>query len=187
MANKDAKKIKDPHKEDEKSSGDLYDILRYINQAAANAWDGSHDKRLQPDGKEPTKTGLKREEGDVFIDSRIADGFRVKVKKNILTLSYQTEISSKDFSNKDIKKETEDVLNDIVKYLKKEYKSLCGKSLSLKEKDDVNILMQSMSSVRHTLNATKTYEIGGIEVEDEKQHFKDHQKRFKDYIKSLKD
>ena len=85
----------------------VYDILKNINQAAANAWDGSHDERFIADKEKPRKVGLNREMGDLIFDSRLVDGFKVKIRDNILTVSYQAEISSKDFHKKDIKKDEE--------------------------------------------------------------------------------
>ena len=55
----------------------VLDIVRGISQAAANAYDGSHDERYAADGK-ARKIGLNREEGDPILDSRVMDGFKVK-------------------------------------------------------------------------------------------------------------
>ena len=38
----------------------VYDIVKGINQAAANAYDGAHDARFRTDGKDDP-IGLKRE------------------------------------------------------------------------------------------------------------------------------
>jgi len=43
------------------------------------------------------KAGLKREEGDCIVDSRVMDGFNVRVSGNKLVLSYHSEITMKDF------------------------------------------------------------------------------------------
>ena len=47
----------------------VYDVLKGIHQAAANAYDGAHDEKISHDGK-ARKAGLNREEGDVVLDSR---------------------------------------------------------------------------------------------------------------------
>lgn len=173
-------------KEDKKNDGQkVYDILKNINQAAANAWDGSHDERFLPDGEKPKKVGLGREEGDLMFQSRLVDGFRVKVRDNVLTISYQTEISTKEFHKKDIKKDAEDKMSEILKYLKKEYKSLSGKALSVKEVGEINILMQSMSSIRHTMNVVQNYEIKGIDAAEDKE-VEDQHSRFAKFVKDLK-
>ena len=164
----------------------VYDILKNINQAAANAWDGSHDERFITDKEKPRKVGLNREMGDLIFDSRLVDGFKVKVRDNVLTVSYQAEISSKDFHKKDIKKDAEDKMQEILKYLKKEYKSLSGSALSVKELGDVNILMQSLSSIRHTMNVVQNYEIKGIDATEEDEEVESQHKRFEKFVKDLK-
>ena len=40
----------------------VYDIVKGINQAAANAYDGAHDARFRVDGQDDP-IGLKREKG----------------------------------------------------------------------------------------------------------------------------
>ena len=37
----------------------VYDVIRGIHQAAANAYDGAHDEKISPDGK-ARKAGLSR-------------------------------------------------------------------------------------------------------------------------------
>ena len=48
----------------------VYDIVKGINQAVANAYDGAHDESLQADGKART-AGLEREEGHYIHDRRV--------------------------------------------------------------------------------------------------------------------
>ena len=108
----------------------VYEIIQGINQAAANAYDGAHDKRYSSDGEE-YKAGLKREEGDCIVDSRVMDGFNVRVSGNKLVLSYQAEITMKDFHDNSFEDDVKSTLNDVIKYLKKEYKKITGNSLSL--------------------------------------------------------
>ena len=55
----------------------VYEIVQGLSQAAANAYDGNHDERYAYDGK-ARKIGLRREEGDPILDSRVMDGFKVK-------------------------------------------------------------------------------------------------------------
>ena len=100
----------------------VYEIVQGIHQAAANAYDGAHDKKYSSDG-EDHKVGLKREEGDPIVDSRVMDGFNVRVSGNTLMLSYQAEIKLKEFHDNSFEDDVESTLNDIVKFLKKEYKN----------------------------------------------------------------
>lgn len=139
----------------------VYEIVQGIHQAAANAYDGAHDKKYSSDG-EDHKVGLKREEGDCIVDSRVMDGFNVRVSGNTLMLSYQAEIKLKEFHDNSFEDDVESTLNDIVKFLKKEYKKVTGDTLSLSAGDKTSIHAQSMSRVRSWIQATKTFKIGGM-------------------------
>ena len=76
-------------------------IVRGISQAPANAYDGSQDERYSYDG-ESRKIGLKREEGDPIVDSRVVDGFGVVFHGNLLCISYQSDIKLKEVYAGDI-------------------------------------------------------------------------------------
>ena len=137
------------------------EIIRGIAQAAANAWDGGHDKRYSYDGEE-RKVGLKREEGDPIIDSRIQDGFNIKFHGPLLCIHYHGEIKIKDIHNKKFESEIEDMINDIAKFLRKEYKAVTGNALSLTAEGEVYVDVQSTSRVRAWVQSYRYYKIGGI-------------------------
>jgi len=139
----------------------VYDIIKGISQAAANAYDGAHDERYSSDG-EARKVGLKREMGDPITDSRVMDGFGVKFHGTQLIVTYQSEIPIKEFHNSKYDQEIEQTFADIVKFLKKEYKTVTGDSLSLKGDGPARIHLQNMSRVRSWVQASKVYAIGGL-------------------------
>jgi len=144
----------------------VYEIIQGINQAAANAYDGAHDKRYSSDG-EDHKIGLKREEGDCIIDSRVMDGFGVKFHGDKLIITYQSEIKLKDFHDRNFEDDTKQALSDIAKFLKKEYKKITGASLTLTSEGDVEIHAQTMSRVRSWVQAQQTFKIGGMKETEE--------------------
>ena len=139
----------------------VYDIIKGINQAAANAYDGAHDKRFREDGKE-NLIGLTREEGCPLNDSRVMDGFNVRMAGPRLILSYQSEMPISSFHNTKLDQELEQTFADIVKFLKKEYKKITGDTLSLKADGDVDFILQNMSKVRTWVQATKVYTVGNM-------------------------
>ena len=49
----------------------ILDVVKGLNQAAANAYDGYENM--------DEKIGLRREDGDPIIDSRVMDGFSLKM------------------------------------------------------------------------------------------------------------
>ena len=140
----------------------VYDIVKGISQAAANAYDGSHDERYSFDGKTRT-AGLKREMGDPINDSRVMYGFGVKFHGDQLLVTYQSEIPIKDFHNSKYDEDVEQTYSDIIKFLKKEYKAVTGESLSLTEIGPADIHLQNMSRVRSWVQAVKAYKIGKID------------------------
>jgi len=137
-----------------------YEVIRGISQAAANAYDGALD-----DKGEPIKIGLKREEGDVILDSRIMDGFKVKIHGSHLVVNYQSECKMADVHKGGFEGRVLDTINDVVKYLKKEYRKITGNSLSLSEDKDVEplVMITKTSKVRVNCDASKTYKINSFE------------------------
>jgi len=141
-----------------------YEIVQGIHQAAANAYDGAHDERFVEDDM-AKKIGLRREEGCPITDSRVIDGFNVKVMGNQLTVIYHTEYTAKQASNADTAGDVEQSIADIVKFLKKEYKKVTGDALSLKEPSEVDVKMQPISRQRVSTCGYQSFVIGNIESE----------------------
>ena len=139
----------------------VYDIVKGINQAAANAYDGSHDARFRNDGKDDP-IGLKREKGCALNDSRVMDGFKVRMSGPKLIVSYQSEMPVASFHNTKLDEELEQTFADITKFLKKEYKSLTGETLSLTEDGPAGMMLQNMSKVRTWVQASKVYTVGNM-------------------------
>jgi hypothetical protein len=139
----------------------VYDIVKGINQAAANAYDGSQYENYSYDGTART-AGLKREKGDPIIDSRVMDGFSVRISGPKLFVSYHSEMLLSDFHNTKLDQEIEQTYADIVKFLKKEYKSLTKDTLNLKEDGPVDILLQNTSKIRTWVECLKVYTIGNM-------------------------
>ena len=133
----------------------VYDIVKGINQAAANAYDGSHDARFRTDG-EDDPIGLKREKGCAL------NGFKVRMSGPKLIVSYQSEMPMSSFHNTKLDEELEQTFADIAKFLKKEYKSLSGDTLSLTEDGPASMMLQNMSKIRTWVQASKVYTVGNM-------------------------
>ena len=139
------------------------EIIQGIAQAAANAYDGSHVGKYNVGG-EDKKIGLRREEGDPILDSRVIDGFKVKFKGNKLCVNYQSEIRMKEIhKGAKFESEMEQTMADIIKFLKKEYKTITGNTLSLKPVDEVNIFVQPISRTRTDLSMYQEFEITSLD------------------------
>ena len=139
----------------------VYDIVKGINQAAANAYDGSHDARFRTDGKDDL-IGLKREKGCALNDSRVMDGFKVRMSGPKLIVSYQSEMPMNSFHNTKLDEEMEQTFADITKFLKREYKNLTGDTLTLTAEGPCDLLLQNMSRIRTWVQCSKVYTIGNM-------------------------
>jgi len=140
----------------------VLDIVRGISQAAANAHDGSQYENYSFDGK-ARKIGLKREEGDPIVDSRVVDGFGVNFHGNSLRISYQSDIKLKEVYAGDIEADVDEMIENVATYLKKEYKKITGDSLSLTAEGEVSVLVQNTSKVRVFVTGKKSYKIGNLD------------------------
>ena len=148
----------------------VYDIIKGLNQAAANAYDGSQYEKYSPDGV-ARPVGLKREEGDAILDSRVIDGFKVRIAGPKLIVTYQSELTMKDFHNSKLDEEIELIYKDIIKFLKKEYKAITGNAVTLTPDGDADIFVQNMSKIRTWAEAKKIYTIGGLkDVQDSEEN-----------------
>ena len=139
----------------------VYEIIQGINQAAANAYDGSHDASLQADG-ESRSAGLKREDGHYINDRRVMDGFKVSFHGPILRVNYQAEVRIKDVKNNNFENEIGRHLADIIKFLKNEYKAITGNKLTLTKEGDHHIRVTRISNYRTDCQAHCDYRIGGL-------------------------
>ena len=133
------------------------EIVRGISQVMAGTYDGALD-----DNGEPIKIGLKREEGHPINDSRVMDGFSVKFMGPQLCICYQAEIRLKDTHSKDFENDLEQTINDIAKFIKKEYKKVTGSALKLEKQGDISAIVQSVSAQRSWVQATCAYVLGGL-------------------------
>ena len=155
------------------------EIVRGISQVMANSHDGALD-----DNGEPIKVGLKREEGDPITDSRIMDGFKVSLYGNQLCLHYHSEINIKDVKGDKLEGEIEQMIADIAKFLKKEYKRITGNTLTLTKDSDLEARMEYMNRIRCWVMAHQYFKIGGIkDVEGVKEPSEDRlEKDFKNWL-----
>ena len=144
------------------AKSNILEIIQGLAQAAANGYDGAHDERFVRDG-EVKKVGLMREEGCPIMDKRVMDGFNVKFYGNKICIKYQSDIQLKEIHGGGFENEMERRLNEIKKFLQKEYKSITGKGITLTKVDDIHILATSVSRVRSFVQAYRHYNISGLE------------------------
>ena len=90
---------------------------------------------------------------------------------NVLRVTYQGEVQLREVYASGFEDEIGQRFSDIVAFLKKEYKSITGTTLSLKILGDHDILVQNRSRVWTWVQAQCDYKIGGLDgvVDDEAQ------------------
>jgi len=99
------------------------------------------------------------------MDSRVMDGFSVKFYGNKLCIKYQADIKLSEVYGGDFENEMNRMLNEIKKFLQKEYKVVTGNSVTLTRDGDSNILVQSVSRVRSFVQAYQHYNVSGLKVD----------------------
>lgn len=132
--------------------------------------------------------GLKRETQDLIqgcsiYDPRVMDGFGVQFQGDRLILKYHSEEPLTRIHNKNFETDTRDVVKQIVKHLKEEYRKATSSSLSLVEQGDIQIMVQTANRRTAFVNAVQVYRISNIdgaskEDQTEKDHFTDIAKRW---------
>ena len=142
-------------------SSKMLEIIQGLAQAAANAYDGAHDERFALDGEE-RKVGLKREEGCPIMDKRVNDGFKISFHGHQACIMYQSDILLKDVHSGNFENEISRMINEVKKYLQKEYKKITGNSVTLTKQGDPQIIVQSTSRVRSFVQAVQHFKISGI-------------------------
>ena len=155
---------------------DLMEVIKGISQVMANTYDGARDEK-----GEPIKTGLRREKVPAFTscECRLLDGFRARVThyadKNssfpCLIVAYQSEIKLEEAHKPGLADDVEEHIAEALKYLKKEFKKVTGKELSVEKHGDMNMLVEEISKIRTQVTAQCHYKISGLDmpkIEDKK-------------------
>ena len=140
------------------------EIIQGLAQAAAHGYDGAHDERYSHDGT-ARKIGLQREEGDPILDRRVIDGFAVRFSGPQMIITYQSEIKLKEVYKGGFESEIERRINEVKKFLQKEYKAITGNGITLRKAGEPKVLVQSTSRIHSWVQATQTFNIGGMKAD----------------------
>ena len=142
----------------------IADIVKGINQAAANAHDGALDEK-----GDPVDIGLERNKPTPITDKRVMDGFGVSFLGNTIKINYTRELPPSAAKTNKLEGEIEETIAEVAKFLKKEYKKITGDTLRLKKVGDLDMgNIQATSRVRVWVQAHCLYEIEGVEGRDVK-------------------
>ena len=86
-----------------------------------------------------------------------------------MVIAYQSEIRLKDVYKGGFEAEIDISINEIKKFLQKEYKAITGNSVTLTKADEPRVLVQSTSRVHSWVQARQVFKIGGVNAEGERQ------------------
>tara|TARA_R100000008_G_scaffold86458_2_gene79680 strand:- start:42 stop:602 length:561 start_codon:yes stop_codon:yes gene_type:complete len=136
----------------------VLEVIQGLSQAAANAYDGA----LTEDG-DALKAGLQREEGNPLLDKRVLDGFGISFYGPMMCINYHSEVQLKEVYASGFESDIEQKLAEISSFLKKEYRKITGKSVSLTKDGEVDVRVESTSRVRSWVVAKQHYKVGGME------------------------
>lgn len=131
----------------------VYDVVKGISEAIHNIHHGARDV----DGK-LVEIGLKREEQSI-TDQRVMDGFGVSIQGNLLMIRYNSHEPLTNLHEKRFEREVERRIEDIKKFIQKEFESHTGTNLRLKEAGDIKILVESSNRIKAIIKALMPYEI----------------------------
>lgn len=148
---------------------ELMDVIEVISQVMARTYDGARDEN-----GEPIKAGLRRENVAPFTscDCRLLDGFRAKVyhhaDKNesypCLQINYHSELKLDEAHSPKLGEEVEHYISEAVKYLKKEFKKVAKKELTLEKVGEVNMKTEETSRIRVFVTAQCHYKITNVDM-----------------------
>ena len=131
----------------------VYDVVKGISQAIHNVHHGARSA----DGK-PVEIGLKREEQPI-TDQRVMDGFGISMQGNLLMIRYNSHEPLANLHEKRFEREIERRIEEIKKFIQKEFENHTGSSLRLKEAGDIKILVESSNRVKAIIKAMMPFEI----------------------------
>ena len=99
------------------------------------------------------------------MDRRINDGFSVKFMGHQMCIHYQADIMLKEIYGGGFEDEMARMINEVKKFLQKEYKAITGNSVTLTKAGDIKVLASSVSRVRSFVQAHQYYSISGIKAD----------------------
>ena len=114
-------------------------------------------------GRGPKEKQSSREEGCAIVDSRVSDGFGVKIIGDMLQINYEANVRLSDVYAVGFEEECERRVHAIAEFLKKEFKVITGKGLNLTPEGEVKCMVQNTSRVRTFVTCHRLYKIGGLQ------------------------
>jgi hypothetical protein len=106
--------------------------------------------------------GLKRENENKFVNVETMDGFGVTLHGNKLMIKYASEEPIQVMHDKRFEYKLEQRINDIKNTIVKNFSSVTGTSLKLKQQGELVSLVETTNRVRVKVKAQMAYEVGNL-------------------------
>ena len=159
------------------------EIIKDLSQAAGYMYDGAVDEK-----GEPLKMGLKRDELS-STNRKYIDGGKFRFAGDKIIVTYEAEIRLPDVYKTGIngfQGEMDTMIQNLVKQLKKNYRDISGKSITLTpEGDGAKVDVAYVNRHRTLVQAIRAYKIGGLSeilaptgAEVNKREMSDNYKKF---------
>jgi len=162
----------------------ILEVVQAISQIVGEmGYDGAKDR----EGK-PVKIGLRREEGNPLLDKRVMDGFGVKFAGDQLIVTYHSELMLNEIYKGNLESEVEQRIQDVVNFIKKEYKGTAKAkgSLTLTPIGEVKVRAENSSRIRFWVTAHRAYQIKAEGVDPVKAEPRNSvEAKFKEFQKFL--
>ncbi len=131
----------------------VYEVVRGISEAIANKHHGALDDKGMVQ-----EIGLKREDQPI-VDQRVMDGFGVSMHGNMLILKYSSQEPIANLQQKRFEKEVERRIEEIKRFIQKEFEKATGSGLRLKEAGEIKVLVETSNRVKAMVKAMMPYEV----------------------------
>lgn len=131
----------------------IYDVVKGISQAIHNKHHGAIDEN-----GEIVSIGLKREDQPI-TDQRIMDGFGVSFHGNLLIVKYNSFEPLANLHEKRFEKEIERRIEEVKKFIVKEFNKHTGQNLRLKEVGEIKVLVETSNRMKALVKAMVPYEV----------------------------
>ncbi len=107
---------------------------------------------------------MDKDKGTWYKDRCLNDGFKVSFTDNKMVITYSKDVPRQSIrDNKKHESELNDMVNQAVSWIKKNFKEITGKSVTLTKDSDPLLRYDQYSNQREFVRMTTVYKIGKVE------------------------
>lgn len=166
---------------------EIVEVIKTIqNIVSLKGFDGALDEK-----GEKVKIGLRRETDKNFWQKnfRLMDGFSVRFEGLNFYIFYEATVLLEELHKPTFENEILQIIQNIARFIKEEYKKTTSKTLNLKMIDEMKMNINSMSTQRNWIECLCKYQINGIDDVSEPGQIRDKNRideNIQNFVKQLK-